>query len=86
MKIPAFSLLLDTRHAVAELMAECPRCGALSSEVLELAWRAKAIVCRESLTAMPFDGEVLQMLRGQAVEATTAIDRMTRVREPSANE
>jgi hypothetical protein len=83
---PAFALLLDTRRAVAGVLAECPRRSALSSQVLELAWRAKAIVCRECLTSVPLDGEVLQTLRGQAVEATAAIDRLTRVREQSAND
>ena len=63
MKAPAFWLLLDTRRAVAELMAECPRCGALSPQILELAWRAKAIVCRECLTSMVLDAETLQALR-----------------------
>jgi hypothetical protein len=80
-----FSPIMDTRRAVAEVLAECPRCGALSSQVLELAWRAKAIVCRECLTPMPLDSEALQLLRRQAVEATTAIDRLTRVSEPPAN-
>jgi hypothetical protein len=85
MAAASFSLVMDTRRAVAEVLAECPRCGALSSQVLELAWRAKAIICRECLATMPLDGEILQALRGQAVDATTAIDRLTRVSEPPAN-
>ena len=86
MKTPAFWLLLDTRRAVAELMAECPKCGAITTQVLELAWRARLIICSECLTAMPVDEAVLQKLRGQAVDATTAIDRLTRVSAPPAND
>ena len=76
---------MDTRRAVAEVLAECPRCGALSSQVLALAWRAKAIVCRECLTSIRLDSDALQLLRRQAVEATTVIERLTRVSEPPAN-
>ena len=85
MLVAPFSLIMDTRRAVAEVLAECPRCAALSSQVLELAWRARAIVCRECLTAIPLDSDALQLLRRQAAEATTVIDRLTRVSEPSAN-
>jgi hypothetical protein len=31
-----FLLLMDTRGAVAELMAECPKCGAITTQVREL--------------------------------------------------
>jgi len=43
MKTAAFSLLLDTRQAVAELMAECPKCGAMTTQVLKLAWQARVV-------------------------------------------
>ena len=79
MKHPAFSRLLDTRQHVAELMGECPKCGAMTTQVLELAWRARVIVCSECLAAMPVDEAVLQTLRHQAVDATRTIDRLTRV-------
>ncbi|MDE2210097.1 MAG: hypothetical protein KGJ99_10255 [Betaproteobacteria bacterium] len=80
-----FSLLIDTRAAVAELMAECPKCGAITTQVLELAWRARVVVCSECLAAMPVDESVLQTLRRQATEATATIDRLTRVSAPPAN-
>lgn len=86
MKRPAFTLLLDTRQRVAELMAECPKCGAMTTQVLKLAWQARVIACSECQTAMPVDEAVLQKLRGQAVEATAAIDRLTRVSAPPAND
>ena len=37
MDVAAFSLLMDTQAAIAELMAECPKCGAINTQVLELA-------------------------------------------------
>ncbi len=86
MPASAFSLLMDTRQAVAELMAECRRCGAMTTQLLELAWRARVIVCGECLAAIPVDESVLQALRCQAVDAATAIDRLTRVSKPPAND
>lgn len=80
-----FSLLIDTRAAVADLMAECPKCGAITTQVLELAWRAPVVVCSECLAAMPVDESVLQTLRRQATEATATIDHLTRVSAPPAN-
>ena len=58
-------------------MGECAKCGAITTQVLELAWRAKSIVCRECLNAISFDAETLQLLRSQAIDATTSIDRLT---------
>ena len=34
-----FFLVIRPHQAVAELMAECPSCGAITSFGLELAWR-----------------------------------------------
>jgi hypothetical protein len=76
MKRPAFTLLLDTRQRVAELMGECPKCGAMTTQVLELAWQARVIACSECQTAMPVDEAVLQVLRRQAVDAMTTIDHL----------
>ena len=86
MKRLAFSLLLDTRQHVAELMAECPKCGAMTTQVLKLAWSARVIVCSECLTAIPVDESVLQKLRGQAADAMATIDCLTRVSTPPAND
>lgn len=52
MKRPAFTLLLDTRQAVAELMGECPKCGAMTTQVLKLAWQARVIACSELSAGM----------------------------------
>ena len=77
MKRPAFTPLLDTRQRVAELMGECPKCGAMTTQVLELAWPARVIACSECQTAMPVDEAVLQVLRRQAADAMTTIDHLT---------
>ena len=71
-----FFLLMDSRAAVAELMAECPKGGAITTQVLELAWRARMVTCPECLTSMPVSADVLRVLRGQAVDAQAAIDRL----------
>jgi hypothetical protein len=67
------------RQGFAELMGECPEWGAITTQVLKLAWQARVIACSECLAAMPVDEAVLQTLRHQAVDATTTIDRLTRV-------
>jgi hypothetical protein len=77
MKHPRFSLLLDTRQRVAELMAECPKCGAITTQVLKLAWDARVIACSECQAAMPVDEAVLQTLRHQAADALETIDHLT---------
>jgi hypothetical protein len=83
MDAPAFSLLMDTRAAVAELMAECPKCGAITTQVLELAWRAKVVTCQECLTSMAVNDDVLRVLKRQALDAQAAIDRLERAIAPN---
>ena len=41
-------LVVRTGQAVAELMAECPKCGAITSYGLELAWRLRTVSCNAS--------------------------------------
>jgi hypothetical protein len=67
---------VDSRAAVAELMAACPKCGAITTQVLELAWRAQVMTCPECLTAMPVDGAALSALRKQAAEAVATLDHL----------
>ena len=74
MRADAFSLLMDTWAAVVELMAKCQKCGAITTQVLELAWRARMVTCTECLMSMPVDRETLNALRKQAVEAQGVID------------
>jgi hypothetical protein len=39
MDAATFFLLIDSRAAVAELMAEFPKCGTITTQVLDLACR-----------------------------------------------
>lgn len=77
MKRPAFTLLLDTRQRVAELMGECQKCGAITTPMINVAWDARAIACSECQIAMSTDAAVVQALRRQAADAMTTIDQLT---------
>ncbi|MHB8495841.1 MAG: hypothetical protein ACYDDG_14955 [Casimicrobiaceae bacterium] len=67
---------MDTRSAVAELMAECPKCGAITTQVIKLAWRARMVTCTECLTSVPVDGDTLSTVRRQAADALATIDQL----------
>jgi transcription elongation factor Elf1 len=71
-----FCLLLDPRRAVAELMAECRRCGAMTTYGLELAWRLPTVTCGECGTSMRLTIDDLQGLKKQLIEARVMIDRL----------
>src|SRR6478672_9209620 len=47
-----FSLLVNAGRGVAELMAECRVCGAITMYGLELAWRLHDVTCPECGTPM----------------------------------
>jgi hypothetical protein len=68
---------VDSRAPIAELMAGCPKCGAITTQVLALAYRARMVTCPECLTAMPVNGAVLGALRKQAANALATIDRLS---------
>jgi hypothetical protein len=70
---PAFQLLIDTRRAFAELMLDCPICGALSTELLELAFRAGMVRCCECGVGQPVTPATLRELAGQANAARERI-------------
>lgn len=71
-----FLLLVDPRRAVAELMAECRKCGAMTTYGLELAWRLPTVTCGECATSMRLTVDDLQGLQKQLVEARVRIDRL----------
>ena len=50
-----FFLVIRPHQAVAELMAECPQCGAITSFALELAWQLDVVSCSECNRAMLLD-------------------------------
>ena len=57
-------------------MAECPRCGAMTSYGLELAWRLQAVRCSECSLSMKLDESDLTGLRERQIEARVRIDAL----------
>jgi ribosomal protein S27AE len=60
-----FFLVIRPHQAVAELMAECPKCGAIGSFSLELAWRLNKVSCGECSASMQLTEEDLRGLGSQ---------------------
>jgi len=75
-KRSTFYLVVRTHQAVAELMAECPKCGAVTSYSLELAWRLQTVTCGECVLAMRIGAADLTALREQLIDARVRIDRL----------
>jgi hypothetical protein len=71
-----FSLLVNADRGVAELMAECRKCGAITRYGLELAWRLQTISCPECATSMRLTEVELTALREGLIEARVRIDRL----------
>jgi hypothetical protein len=70
----AFFLVVHSHQAVAELMARCPRCGAITSYGLELAWRLGAVSCSACHVLMHLGEDVTTALRERLIEARIRID------------
>ena len=71
-----FSLLVNAHRGVAELMAECRKCGAITMYGLELAWRRQTLPCPECTTSMGLTERELTALREGLIEARVRIDRL----------
>ena len=56
-----FFLVIRPHQAVAELMAECPSCGAITSFALELAWQLDVVSCSECNRAMRLDEHAMPL-------------------------
>ena len=67
-------LVIRPHQAVAELMAECPSCGAMTSFALELAWRLGAVSCSECQLLMRLVDDDITALRERLIEARMRID------------
>ena len=75
-KSSAFFLIVHTHEAVAELMAQCPKCAAVTGYSLELAWRLGTLSCRECQQTMPLHAEHLTALRRRLIEARVRVNRL----------
>jgi hypothetical protein len=71
-----FSLLVNADRGVAELMAKCRKCSAITRYGLELAWRIQALACPECTTTMRLTESELTALREGLIEARVRIDRL----------
>lgn len=71
-----FALLRDTRRSVAELMAECAVCGALTIQDLVAAWHLGYVMCSECGVQSRVTTAVLYSLWDQAIGAVAEIDRL----------
>ena len=72
--IDRFYLLIDSRDAHAELMAECRLCGALATRVLDPVSAEAVVVCSHCGFSMPLAREALETLREKATRAIAGID------------
>src|SRR6476659_7501796 len=71
-----FFLVIRPHQAVAELMAECPSCGAITSFALELAWQLDVVSCSECNRALRLDEYDLQGFRQRLADAMTRVDAL----------
>ena len=71
-----FFRVIRPHHAVAELMAECPSCGAITSFALELAWQLDIVSCSECNRAMRLDEHDVRRFRERLADASTRVDAL----------
>src|SRR6476659_7272036 len=71
-----FFLVIRPHQAVAELMAECPSCGAITSFALELAWQLDVVSCSECNRAMRLDEDDLDGFRGRLKDAIERVEAL----------
>jgi RNase P subunit RPR2 len=71
-----FSLLVNARRGVAELLVECRKCGAVTRYGLELAWRIQMLGCPNCTTATRVTQTELAALREGLIDARVRIDRL----------
>jgi hypothetical protein len=72
-----FSLLVNAGRGVAELMAECCKCGAITKYGLELAWRLQTVTCPECATSMRLTEGEVKALREEVIAVRVRLDALT---------
>ena len=73
-----FSLLLDPEKDAPELMAECGWCGASTTQLLDAAWHAGFVTCRQCGVQGTLTSATMRQLRDLASWARDDIDRLLR--------
>ena len=71
-----FFLVIRPHQAVAELMAKCPSCGAITSFALELAWQLDVVSCSECNRAMRLDEVDLDGFRERLKDAIARVEAL----------
>jgi hypothetical protein len=75
-KNSVFFVVVHTDREVAELMAQCAKCGGVTSYALELAWRLRSVICSECTTSMRLSEDELRRLRERLVRARVRVDQL----------
>jgi hypothetical protein len=78
----SFFIQISTGQSKVELMAECPKCGAVTYVPLAYAWTARSVACCECGTQMPIGLEVFAELKMQAVASGAEIERLMSAPRP----
>ena len=68
-------LLLNATEVQAQLMAECPYCGAMTIESVDSAWAKRFIAC-ECGSSVEVAAESLRCLRALAAQYQRKIDEL----------
>ena len=68
--------VIRPHQAVAELMAECPTCGAITSFALELAWQLDVVSCSECNRAMRLDEVDIDGFRERLEDAIARVEAL----------
>jgi hypothetical protein len=74
-----FSIEIATSQSEAQLMAECPTCGAMTFVPLAYAWTAGSVLCCECGTGMPLERQEVANLKVQAAEVVAEIEQLLRL-------
>jgi hypothetical protein len=73
-----FFIQIATSQSEAQLMAECPLCGAMTYIPLTYAWTARSVSCCDCATTMPVARDDMMKLKAQASDAVAEMDRLMR--------
>jgi hypothetical protein len=78
----SFFIQIATRQSEAQLTAECPMCGAMTTVPLAYAFHLRSVACCECGTKMTVGPEVISHLKTQAMNAVAEIERLISTPRP----
>jgi len=71
-----FYIQIATSQSEAQLMTECPRCGAVTYLPLAYAWPARSVSCSECATKITLGLNDMTKLKAQAAAGAAEIARL----------